>query len=90
GHSVFDIGYSSLKLIAMGQRPRCRATPKNRPERAELQRNPRMCSPYRAESFHNFTHGAAMGCRVSASDKNHALVNEILAYCLYFSRIPQF
>ena len=66
GHSVFDIGYSSLKLITMRQRPRSRATPKQRPEKAELQRKSKMCSPYRAESFHTFTHGAAMGCRVSA------------------------
>jgi hypothetical protein len=66
GHSVFDIGYSSLKLIAMGNAPGAEPPPKHRPERAELQRKPRRFSPYRAESFHTFTHGAAMGCRVSA------------------------
>jgi hypothetical protein len=49
GHSVFYIGYSSLKLIAMGNAQGAEPPPKHRPERAEPQRKPCMFSPYRAE-----------------------------------------
>ena len=87
--SLLDIPCSILVIQARGQRPRCRATPKHRPERAELQRKPWLCSPYRAESFHTFTHGAAMGYRVSAplglNAKFNTKVSTTFEACLTFS-----